>query len=226
MTGFDGLKQAIEALAGPDIAVAVQDTHRPDGTLWPEESSAVARAIPARQAEFTAGRVAARQAMAALGLPLAAVPMGADRAPQWPMGVVGSIAHAGRICVAVLARSGPINGIGVDLEPALPLSPELWDTVLRPDERALLAPLEPAQQGLHATRIFAAKEAAYKCQYPLSQTVLDFDALQITVTESRFTASFQRDTPPFMSGHRIAGHFGQHEGLILALVVQRGAQTV
>jgi len=226
MTGPDRLRQAIATLAGPDIAVAVQHTQRPDGSLWPEEFPAIARAVPARRAEFTAGRVAARQAMAALGLPLAAVPMGADRAPQWPAGTLGSIAHAGGVCVAVLARRGAVRGIGIDLEPAVPLATDLWDTVLRPDERAALALFDPAHQGLQAARIFAAKEAAYKCQYPQSQTILDFDAMLIRLTNARFTASFTRDIPPFRQDDHFDGQFGLCEGFIIALVVQRGAQSL
>ena len=62
--------------------------------LLPEERGAVAKAVPKRVAQFTAGRVCARRALAQLGntepVPIL---MGEDRAPQWPAGYVGSISH-------------------------------------------------------------------------------------------------------------------------------------
>lgn len=226
MTDFAGLRRTVATLAGPDIAVAVQNTQSPEGALWPEEVAAISRAIPARRAEFTAGRVAARQALAALGLPASAIPMGPDRAPQWPAGVIGSIAHAGRACVVVLARAETIAGIGIDLEVAEPLDIAFWKTVLRTEEREAIALLPTEQQGLAAMRIFAAKESAYKYQYPQSRTLLGFDAFKVTFSETRFTAVFARDVSPFGTGDVVRGQFGHHDGLIIALAVQRRSQTL
>ena len=226
MTDLAGLRRTVAVMAGPDIAVAVQDTQSPEGTLWSREVAAISRAIPARRAEFTAGRVAARQAMTALGLPASAIPMGPDRAPQWPAGLIGSIAHAGRACVVALARSEAFAGIGIDLEPAEPLCADLWETVLRPEERAALALLPEDQQGLAALRIFVAKEAVYKCQYPQSRTLLGFGAFTVTVSATGFTARFAYDTPPFGAADSFHGQFGLHNGLIIALVVQHRVQTL
>ena len=149
---------------------------QPDtGALFPEERAAMARAVPTRVAEFTGGRVAARAALARIGLPPVAIPVGDDRAPAWPEGVVGSISHGGGVCVAVVGRAAAWRGLGVDLEPDAPLPPDLVAEIAVEAELAALAPMG---QGHAATRVFSAKEAAYKAQYPETRAVFGFDAMR------------------------------------------------
>lgn len=174
-----------------------------DAPLWKGEE--LPHAIPARLAEFSAGRAAARAAIGGLGLPLCAIPMGADRAPEWPSGVIGSISHCAGACMAIAARTEHFQGLGLDLEPAIPLPADLWDTVLRPEERQVLDPLSD-RDGLMALRIFVAKEAAYKAQYPRSRQLFDFQTLLVSVSGDRFTAHFQRNIPGFRQGSAISGH--------------------
>ena len=57
--------------------------------LFPEELRAIARATPARQREFALGRCCAREALALLGGPRVAIPVGRFRDPVWPFGYVG-----------------------------------------------------------------------------------------------------------------------------------------
>ncbi|MCA0846232.1 4'-phosphopantetheinyl transferase family protein [Salipiger thiooxidans] len=144
------------------------------GTLFPEERAAVARAIPSRRAEFAGGRLAARGAMAALGLPPCAVPAGPDRAPRWPEGVVGSITHDGGLCLAIVGRSDAWQAIGIDLERDADLPPEITAQIATEAELSGLAPLS---RGRAAARLFSAKEAAYKAQYPLTRCLFGFDAM-------------------------------------------------
>lgn len=174
--------------------------------LWPGEAIV---AVPHRLAEFAAGRAAARQALAALGLPKVAIPMGEDRAPIWPQGVVGSISHCAGACMAVVARQSDFVGIGLDLEPAQPLARDLWPSILRPEEFAA--------DGLDALRIFVAKEAAYKAQYLLSRQVFDFQVLNITFQDQYFTARFVLPVPPFAAGHILQGRMIEADGFYAAL---------
>ena len=75
------LTEALRAMLPPGLALAGSDPRAAPDRLWPAEATATARMTPARLREFAAGRRAARAAMAALGLPPAAIPMGATRAP-------------------------------------------------------------------------------------------------------------------------------------------------
>lgn len=182
---------------------------------WPSEAPAVAAAVPARQAEFAAGRAAVRAALDALGLPPVAVPVGPTRAPAWPAGIVGSITHSDGLALAVLAPARQCAGLGFDAEPDAPFPADLVDSVTRPEERRWLA-AQP--EPLTAARmIFAAKEAAYKCQFPASRAVIGFDALRIDFGgNGRVEAVFAIPVPPFAVGDRLHGRVARGAGLLIA----------
>ena len=84
--------------------------------LQPAEAVAVSGAAPKRKSEFRAGRAAARIALASLGHPRAVVTKGADRAPIWPRGFVGSISHSPGYCAAAVGRWADVAAIGFDVE--------------------------------------------------------------------------------------------------------------
>lgn len=162
--------------------------------------------LPTRLSEFRAGRIAARAAMADLGLTPAAIPMAEDRSPIWPAGLCGSISHSSEVCLAAVALQSGLRGIGVDLELATPLEPDLRDTILRPEERH--------HSDMAAKLIFCAKEAAYKAQYGISRCLFDFHVLSVTLNAAGFTARFTEEITPFakdtlLQGRhaRVAGHF-------------------
>jgi 4'-phosphopantetheinyl transferase EntD len=204
------VEAALAALfpAGTAVAAApVMAGTRPD---WPEEAAAVAGAVPRRVAEFAAGRAAARRAMAALGLAPVPIPMGADRAPVWPEGLAGSISHAAGVAVAALRRGG---AIGLDVEEDAALEPGLWRLICMPAE---LEAAPAAERGRHVRRVFAAKEAVYKAQYPLSGRLIGFDAVEVRFDATGFTARFTRVEGPFAAGHELRGRLVCAEGLILA----------
>jgi len=219
-------QQDIAALAvslfDTEVVVAVTDIANNDGSLFPQERPAMARATDARIREFTAGRTAARMAMRKLGLPGAAVIMGPDRAPVWPTGIVGSISHSGTTCLAVLARSSRVQALGIDIEPKEPLAKNLWDIVCTTRELDWLENQPLDQQGVLAKLIFCAKESAYKCQYPLSRKMIDFFAFETTfkMCEKQFMATFTQDTGPFRSGDRLEGHFDLGTNLIMAAMAR------
>lgn len=165
---------------GGRIGVAVTPvTDAP--SLWPGEAEAVARAVPARRQEFAAGRGCIRAAMAELGLPQHPIYMGPDRAPQWPLGLTGSLAHGAGQCVALVARQADSAGLGVDIEPDVPLPPDVGAEVLNDAEAAL-------PEADHRV-VFCAKEAVYKAYYREFRTVWGFDAVAIRLLDmGRFEA--------------------------------------
>ena len=177
------LRQALRTVRFPEgLGWAVREATGDPDALSAEERVAVSKAIPARIAEFAGGRRAARAAMAQLGLPACAIPARPDRAPHWPEGVLGSISHAGPVCLAVVGRRADWEMIGIDLEPDRPMAAELVPEIAAPDELAALAPLP---RTLAATRIFSAKEAAYKAQYPVTRALFGFDAMQANLQIGR-----------------------------------------
>jgi 4'-phosphopantetheinyl transferase EntD len=180
---MERVRAALRQMLCPHAGIGVTDPARV-ATIWDDEATAIARAVPKRRAEFAAGRSAARAAMAEIGLPSAAIPQGGDRAPIWPAGLSGSIAHCDTCCIAAVALKEHCPALGVDIEPATPLDPDLVAVICTPEERTWLAN-EP-NPGLAAKVIFSAKEAVYKAQYPLTNKVIGFDAVILEMTAGAF----------------------------------------
>lgn len=188
--------------------------------FWPGESRAMARATPARQAEFAAGRAAARHALRVICMVPYAIPMGTDRAPVWPNGVVGSITHHEGRCIAVVARRSSLSGLGLDLAALDPLAEDLWSTILTDNDRNWLSDQQKPLQGGYAQMIFSAKEATYKALYPLSRRIVGFDAMDIApdLARNRFTATLRIAFGPHRAGRRLEGQLFCREGLICTLM--------
>lgn len=183
--------------------------------LWPRED--LPAAVPSRLVEFATGRAAARQALEALGYAPVAIPIGPDRAPQWPDAITGSISHCAGACLAAAGFSRDYLGLGLDVEPASALPEDVWETVLRPEERGELAAFPRSQQGLQALRIFVAKEAAYKAQYPISRQLFDFHTLRIIWQDQGFSAAYQQAIRPFEKNFQLAGRVAENLDHVAAI---------
>ena len=192
-------------LLPPGTGVAALQVRPGQQALFPEEAAHVRQAIPARRAEFAAGRAAARAAMLQLGLPPHAIPAGEDRAPVWPEGLRGSISHEGPICLAAVSTRCAM--IGIDIERDLPLHDDLLPTVCTAAE---LVQIAGPEQGRLAKLIFSAKEAAYKAQYPLTGTILGFHHFDVTLEmeTGQFRARYAEACGAFEAGDALTGRFG------------------
>lgn len=202
----------------PHVTVAggrIADLQSP---LWPGEFAIVARAVPSRVAEFTAGRTAARLALTDLGHPGAAISKGPGGNPLWPPGIVGSLSHGGGFCIAAAAPAAQALALGLDLEPFLPLSPDIAVEVCTESETARLHN-QPDAPDL-PLRIFGAKEAGYKALYPLTGQLLDFDAFDVALStdRTRFQITTLCHLGPFPAGTVLDGHQGVADGLLLSVV--------
>lgn len=208
---------AVQALFGADVAVAWADPVAPATGLLPEEIASTTRMVEKRRRAFAAGRRAARAAMVRLGLPPCPVPMGSDRAPVWPDGLTGSISHTDTHCLAAVTRIGETRSLGLDLEPDLPLEPDLWPEICTDAEQRWLASQPVAEQGRLARLIFSAKECVYKAQYPLTGEVLGFDAFEIALDPQTgsFTATARQHIPPLAPGDRFQGHILCQDAVIV-----------
>lgn len=218
------ITQTMRQLLPAVVSIAVLDPRLDQGDLMPEENQAMSRATPKRYREFTAGRVASRHAMLALGLPKLPVPISENRAPLWPDGVTGSITHCDTCCIAATAPANQIAALGIDVEICLPLPADLIETVCTASEMAWLSQQSTDLQGLLARLIFSAKESVYKCQYPFTARLIGFDAIEIGLDFDRqtFTAEFIKSVRPFNAGDRLLGRFAMAEDLILTSVTLGG----
>lgn len=168
--------------------VAAFETREPGDPrmLAPEEAAHVARAAPKRVAEFAASRACARSALAELGVPQFILLVGPDREPLWPPGVVGSITHVTGFCGVVAARIGTVRSLGLDAERRDAVHQRLWRQIATTEELVRLESLNPDSATEFATLIFSAKEAFYKCQFPLTREWLSFNDVSVSVERDTF----------------------------------------
>jgi len=195
-----------------------------EDVLYSEEASLIGRAVPKRRREFATGRQLAREALAHLGVEGFPLLRGDDRAPVWPDGIVGSITHCKGFCGVAVARTQQVTSLGVDVEIAEPLDPELLPIVCTARELARLDRGSELQPGLVAKIIFSAKESVFKCVYTLTGTFLDFQDCEIIVhfEQGTFSIRFNRgDLRRFERAGKLDARFtydGLHTATGLTLI--------
>lgn len=190
----------IEALFPEGVVTAESTGDLPVEALRPEEAAGLGRAVEKRRREFAAGRTCARRALACLGIAEAALPIGPDRLPAWPPGIVGSITHCAGYRGVAVARRGAIAGLGLDAEVGMELEPSLVPFVCLPGEIEALRALSGLTPGQGAKLVFSAKESAYKCYFPLVHHFLEFHDVEIVLEPASpragsFTARVLRGPP-------------------------------
>lgn len=189
------------------VALSLVSDHGLDALL-PAERAQVVSAVEKRQREFAAGRACAHELLDELGLAGAPLLSDAERVPLWPEGVVGSITHAAGLCAVALARSDTLRALGLDLERADAVRPELWRRICRPAEIERLRGLPAPAQSRCASLVFSAKEATYKCLFPESRVPLGFRDVEVELDldAGRFRVTLWRDVAPFARrGERLEG---------------------
>ncbi len=160
-------------------AIAIGSSVLQSIEVRPLEHAFVARAVRTRQVEFALGRTLARAALRQIGVAPVDICAGADRAPIWPPGVVGSITHCGDIGGAVVIPE--INGkpmVGIDIE-RLTATSDLIEVITTPRERQRQWFCQHVDADLLSSLCFSAKESAYKAFYPRLQRFLDFTDVEL-----------------------------------------------
>ena len=185
---------ALLRMLGPDVGLGAAKIAGADG-LYPEEAVAIASAVPKRQAEFAAGRRAARAALAAVGVECAALPVGSDRAPIWPGGTIGSISHDGDLALAAAFLREHAQSVGIDLTEAAALPDGVREQVLR-------HPGEAGLDELEARSAFSAKETLFKALSPHVGQVFGFSAVLVRpdLRSGTFEARLLHALGPFSEG--------------------------
>lgn len=179
------------------------------GILYPEEEAVISRAIAKRRAEFIAGRVCARRALAQMGLPQIAIPAMEDRTPMWPKGFTGSISHSDRYCGAAVARTHEKSGIGLDIELFSRVDIDLLPMICTVDELQFISRTGSAERQRVGAVIFSAKECFYKCQYQLTHAWLGFHdvGVRVEAESSLFRITVVSTAAPLAQGTNFVGKY-------------------
>ena len=136
-----------------------------------------------RLADFSTGRFCAKKALEQLGFYDVIIPIGEDREPIWPHGIVGSISHCDTLVGAIVAKKSEHASLGLDIEEIGRVTPDLYDLVFTESEKNYLASFTGRQLEEQSTLIFSIKEAFYKFQHPITKTFLDFLDVEVVTPD-------------------------------------------
>jgi enterobactin synthetase component D len=190
--------------------VACKSAEPPPEILTVEEAGRLKNLRDARRGDFIAGRGAARDALAQVGIHSALIPSGPNNEPVWPPGVVGSISHAGGSAVAVVARSDVLEAIGIDIELTATVTSEIWADIFQESEMAFVLSQPVALRRPFATAIFCLKEAFYKYQFPQARQWLEFKDVEVLVEAETNQGLLRPKRPVTIAGRdlsEVAGHY-------------------
>ena len=211
----------IDEILPPQVCSAEAFIDSPSPVLFPEEEAQRSRWEAARRREFATVRILARRALADLGLPPVAIPRGAQGAPAWPAGVVGSMTHCPGYRAAAVARSDDLPTIGVDAELSLPLPRGVLTVISLPDERRELQALADIDPKVCWDRLlFSAKEALYKAWFPLTHRWLGFEDARIRLEpDGTLVAWLLAPGPPVGGGRKgLAGRWLLRDDLLVTAI--------
>lgn len=219
------VEASIRSMLRGRFSVAAASPTLATDLLFPEEIAYISRAVEKRRAEFGTARVCARRALAELGVPPCSLVPNSDRSPRWPERVVGSISHNPHCCIVAVSNEPSVLGLGLDVESDEALPPDTLPLICTPRERAWLASQAEAERGRMSKILFSAKESIYKCQYPISKTVLEFSDVTLNVDLENDTfeiADIGRPGNSWVGFQAITGRFRRVGGLVLATAVLTG----
>jgi len=208
------LRSALEEISAPRVLIGHRViTEGDEQALLAAERGAFSTSVIKVRRASGAARVVARELMRRVGVAPQPIIKSAGGMPLWPDGLVGSLAHDATVAVAAVAKRSDYLSLGIDIEPAEPLTADLLAMVATAGERAAMreAPLE-------GRLLFSIKEAVYKAAYPLDGVFLDHHDVQVDLAARRAIARNGR-TVPFVYGR--ASHF-----VALAFVRASGTGTV
>jgi len=172
--------------------------------LLPEEQGLVSQAVDSRKGEFGDARWCAHQALRELGVETEEAILRGERGmPLWPEGFTGSMTHTEDFRAAVAAPTRHVLSIGLDAEPADRLPEEVVGEIARPRELATIEKLRADGIDCADRIVFCAKEATYKCWFPMTRRWLDFGEAEIDIRPDGTFLSYllARPTPvPFFEG--------------------------
>jgi 4'-phosphopantetheinyl transferase EntD len=147
--------------------------------LTDPEWQSIAHCRVARIRDYTAGRLCAHRALAAMGVAHFSVLSAPDRRALWPAGLSGSITHTSGYAAAAVGLQSEVGSLGLDTERIEDVDEKLWPDVCTAAELRQLNDWPRAARAQAAALCFVAKEAFYKAQFALCAEPLEFDAVWV-----------------------------------------------
>jgi 4'-phosphopantetheinyl transferase EntD len=210
-TNNPALQQLLDAMATPGILLGHRVIASGDElALLPEEFSAFASSVDKVRRASGAARIVARDLLSRFGHHHRAIVKSGSGVPIWPNGIVGSLAHDAEIAIAAIAERRNYASLGVDIEPAQPLEPDLLGLVATGAEMPQIH-LDPCRGRL----LFAVKEAVYKAVYPLDGIFLDHHDVEV---------NFSSGTAEVRDGRTVQFRYGIDRHIVVLAFIPIGSE--
>ncbi|MGM3193393.1 4'-phosphopantetheinyl transferase family protein [Dickeya dadantii subsp. dieffenbachiae] len=178
----------------------------------------IARSVPKRRAEYLAGRYLAKAVLSRLGVNDYVLTSAADRSPQWPERIAGSLSHNvdSVLCAAHQCRhDGSCVGLDIETRMDVERANNLWPGIADEIEYDWLHSHNPISFASMLTLSFSAKESLYKALYPQVKRYFDFlDVRMVGLDTVRQTFTLQLLTdlsPAYLAGRRFSGTYQLRE---------------
>jgi enterobactin synthetase component D len=161
------------------------------------------------------GRILAAELLSLLGAVDSIIGKSVDRAPLWPDGFTGSITHTNNLIGVAVCRSSEFQSVGIDIEEIVSAetAKQICSICLSHEEYALVQGSNVDYRVL-VTICFSAKEALYKCVYPLTRIFFDFKDVRIICLDMERQLIriqlLEKQSLEFPSGRTLDGRFSLH----------------
>lgn len=178
-----------------------------------------------RQAEYLAGRYAARSVLESKGFNMCNVGTGINRSPVWPQGISASITHTDTRAICAASDKTVYKYLGIDLEKRLTskcIADIKYSIINLQEERLLLTSELCFEDAFSLT--FSAKESLFKALHPTVGAYFDFSAAQITsicCNTNTFTVTLSADlSPELTAGQEYVGTFSFDNTDVFTMIAQ------
>lgn len=186
--------------------------------LMPQEKGCIEAAVEKRQREFATARVLARHLLAEYGIHRYPLLNDNDRVPIWPEGIVGSISHCDQCCmVALMNKNEKTINIGIDVEPDNAIDADLWPSFATDCELRWIESFANISSGRLAHLLFSAKEATYKCIFPVTRKFIEFHDIEIEFDLNAglfYPVILDSDLTSALKHNRLDGRFRRADSFI------------
>jgi 4'-phosphopantetheinyl transferase EntD len=141
--------------------------------------------------------------------------------PLFPRGICGAITHTTDYCAATVADTGAYASVGIDAEVLRPLNPGVVNLTTLPEERTALTRMPEIPGVSWPVVLFSAKEAFFKCYFPLFRHYIDFTHARVELSSSGVFViePFADAVDSRMRSRQFMGHFSIDGGLVRSAIV-------
>ncbi|WP_162618354.1 4'-phosphopantetheinyl transferase family protein [Salinicola socius] len=181
-----------------------------------------------RRAEFLAGRLSARHALAELTGSSSTPAQDAERLPEWPAGTLGSITHSRGLAAAVVASRPNFQSVGLDAEVVMSAerARRLAPQILVASEQVWFDRLPAERQGDFLTLVFSLKESLFKALYPLVRERFYFPHARLILWDAETCAVsielLKTLSPQWPAGTVLRGQVTKIDDYLLTLIAISG----